>query len=740
MTSQTNEAAFESTVKSMLLAGGWNEGDRSEWDAAQAIFPARVVAFLQATQPETWAAMAGLHGENLEARIVDTLAKELDLKGTLDVLRHGFKFYGKTFRLAHFKPAHGLNPEALAQYECNQLTVTRQVAYNPRTNETVDLVFALNGLPVATCELKNPMTGQTYKSAIRQYKQNRDPNAPIFKFQKRALVHFAADPDEVHMTTRLAGEETRFLPFNRGSQPGDVRCGAGNPPHASGYRTGYFWQEVLKRERFLDILGSYMFVERREEKVEGAKGARTVKRETVIFPRYHQLDSVDRLVTTAAAEGPGHNYLIQHSAGSGKTNSISWLSHRLASLHDADDEKIYSCVVVITDRRVLDRQLQDAIYQIEHAQGVVKAIDQDSHQLANALVDGTMIVITTLQKFPFVMRGLLRIAGADEPDAPGVAEQVQAASWRKQIAGRRYAVIVDEAHSSQTGESAREMKAVLGSKAQAAEEDEAEDWEDGLNAVIESRGPQPNLSFFAFTATPKGKTLEVFGRKGPSGKPEPFHVYSMRQAIEEKFILDVLRKYTDYDTYYRLVKQAADDPEFPKRRAASALAKFMQLHPHKPRAEDRSDCGALSQQRAAPDGRQSEGDGGDFWAATRGALHAGVSALHRREEIRRRTAAGGFQRHGAGSGHGRGIHRAEHEPRRGNGEADQRISVAGKVRIARLPDSAGGGEVPDGVRSAAAAGDVRGQASGRGAGGADALTAEPHGSGQGASVRAGLRE
>ena len=580
MSSQTSEAAFEATVESMLTAGGWNSGNRLEWDAERGLFPARVVAFLQATQPEAWSAMAGLHGESLEARIVETLAKELDLKGTLDVLRHGFKFYGKTFRLAYFKPAHGLNPEALAQFGRNELTVTRQVAYNPNTNETVDLVFALNGVPVATCELKNPMTGQTFKSAIRQYQQNRDPNAPIFRFQKRALVHFAADPDEVHMTTRLDGERTRFLPFNRGSRPGEVRCGAGNPPHSSGYRTGYFWQEVLRRERFLDILGSYMFVERREEKVQDAKGARTVKRETVIFPRYHQLDSVDRLVATAAAEGPGHNYLIQHSAGSGKTNSISWLSHRLASLHDADDGKVYSCVVVVTDRRVLDRQLQDAIYQFEHAQGVVKAIDQDSRQLANALVDGTMIVITTLQKFPFVMKGLLRIAGADDPEAASASEQARAASWREQIAKRRYAVIVDEAHSSQSGESSREMKAILGAKAQEAVEGEIEDAEDELNAVMESRGPQPNLSFFAFTATPKGKTLEVFGRPGPSGKPEPFHVYSMRQAIEEKFILDVLRRYTDYDTYYRLVKQAADDPEFPKRRAASALAKFMQLHPH----------------------------------------------------------------------------------------------------------------------------------------------------------------
>ena len=380
------------------------------------------------------------------------------------------------------------------------------------------------------------------------------------------------------MTTRLAGDGTRFLPFNRGSSPGAVHCGAGNPANPDGYRTDYFWREVLERERFLDILGSYVFLETRDEKVEDAKGARTEKRETMIFPRYHQLDSVHGLVEAARADGPGRNYLIQHSAGSGKTNSISWLSHRLASLHTAADEKVFDCVVVITDRRILDRQLQDAIYQIEHAQGVVQAIDENSQQLAAALVDGTKIVITTLQKFPFVMKGLLRAAGADSADAPSEAERAQAAAWREEIAGRRYAVIVDEAHSSQTGDSAREMKEVLGSRAQEAAGD-AEDWEDGLNAVVESRGPQPNLSFFAFTATPKGKTIELFGRPGPSGKPEPFHVYSMRQAIEEGFILDVLQRYIDYDTYYRIVKAVEDDPEFPKRRAAVALGKFLSLHP-----------------------------------------------------------------------------------------------------------------------------------------------------------------
>ena len=578
MTSHTTEQAFESTVESMLLDAGWHAGDLGEWDVDRALFPARAVAFIRETQPDEWARMAGLHGDDVESLIVAQLARELDTKGTIEVLRHGFRFSGRTFHLAYFAPAHGLNPDALARFERNELTVTRQAPCHPGKGDTLDLVFALNGVPVATCELKNPMTGQDWRNAVRQYQQDRDPSAPLFRFKRRALVHFAADPDEVHMTTRLAGAATRFLPFNRGSSPGAVHCGAGNPANPDGYRTDYFWREVLERERFLDILGSYVFLETREEKVEDAKGARTEKRETMIFPRYHQLDAVHGLVEAARADGPGRNYLIQHSAGSGKTNSISWLSHRLASLHTAADEKVFDCVVVITDRRILDRQLQDAIYQIEHAQGVVQAIDENSQQLAAALVDGTKIVITTLQKFPFVMKGLLRAAGADSADAPSEAERAQAAAWREEIAGRRYAVIVDEAHSSQTGDSAREMKEVLGSRAQEAAGD-AEDWEDGLNAVVESRGPQPNLSFFAFTATPKGKTIELFGRPGPSGKPEPFHVYSMRQAIEERFILDVLQRYIDYDTYYRIVKRVEDDPEFPKRRASVALGKFLSLHP-----------------------------------------------------------------------------------------------------------------------------------------------------------------
>ena len=577
---QTNERAFESYVEEILLTGsGWVQGTNAEWDVERALFPARIVAFIQDTQPQLWTEMHSLHGPGLESMLITAVVKELEIKGTLHILRHGFKFYGKTFRLAYFKPAHGLNDEVVELYEKNWLTVTRQVVCHPGKHDTIDLLFSVNGLPVATCELKNPGTGQNWRHAIKQYQQDRDPRAPLFGFKTRALVHFAADPNEIYMATRLRNAATYFLPFNRGSEPGAVQCGAGNPQHSSGYRSGYFWEEVLQRDSFLDILGHFMFIEKKEEKVDDGKGGqRRIVKEAMIFPRYHQLDAVRKLISSARQDGAGQNYLIQHSAGSGKTNSISWLSHRMASLHDQQDNKVYDCVIVITDRRVLDQQLQDAIYQIEHAQGVVKAIDQDSKQLATALIDGTQIVITTLQKFPFVLRGLLHATGAESQERASEEERQQARAWESAIAARKYAVIVDEAHSSQTGETARELKAILGATTEAGDDDT--DWEDRLNQIMQSRGRQPNLSFFAFTATPKGKTLELFGRPGASGLPEPFHLYSMRQAIEEGFILDVLTNYTTYATFYKLLKAAEDDPKLPKKKGARALAKFMSLHPH----------------------------------------------------------------------------------------------------------------------------------------------------------------
>jgi type I restriction enzyme, R subunit len=587
---QTTEHAFESYVEELLLGGsGWVQGSVANWNKETALFPNQIIDFLQATQSKVWQELKAQHGDGLAAMVMASLSKELDVKGSLHVLRHGFKFYGKLLRLAYFKPAHKLNPEVLALYEQNQLCVTRQVPCHPSDHSTCDMVLSLNGVPVATIELKNAGTGQTWRNAVGQYKRDRDPRAVLFSFKKRALVHFAADTDEVYMTTRLAGDKTYFLPFNRGSHPGETCCGAGNPQHSSGYRTGYFWQDTLKREVFLDILGHYIFLEKKEEKIADAKGGHKLQtKEQLIFPRFHQIDAVSSLLATVRIEGAGNNYLIQHSAGSGKTNSISWLSHRLASLHAADDTKVFDCVIVITDRQVLDRQLQDAIYQIEHAQGVVKAIDQDSKQLAEALIDGTKIVITTLQKFPYVLRGLLYAAGAAKADDASVAEKVQAYTWQQQIAARKYAVIVDEAHSSQSGETSKELKAILGVSSggsvpyggNANFDDDETDWQDGLNAAMSARAKQPNLSFFAFTATPKGKTLELFGKPGADGKPQAFHLYSMRQAIEERFILDVVKNYTTYSLYYRLVKAAEDDPNIPKKKAAQALAKFMSLHPH----------------------------------------------------------------------------------------------------------------------------------------------------------------
>jgi type I restriction enzyme, R subunit len=577
----TTEKAFEAYIEETLATRGWSTCSNTLWDRKRAIIPEEITSFIKDTQADLWSQMEKLHGAELPGKIVEALVKERDLKGALHILRHGFKFYGKTFRMGYYKPAHGLNKETIELFGKNRLVVTRQVPCHPHDGSTIDMVLSMNGIPVATLEIKNPGTSGTWKHAVSQYKKDRDPLAPLFQFKKGALVHFAVDPNEVHMTTHLKKGMTFFLPFNRGSHPGEIRCGKGNPEHSSGHRTGYFWEDILERESFIDIVGNFIFLETSEEIVHDGKGGRTKRsKETMIFPRYHQLDAVRKLVRTVRTEQTGQNYLIQHSAGSGKTNSISWLAHRLSSLHTDKDEKIYDCVVVITDRKVLDKQLQDAIYQIEHAQGVVKPIDDDSRQLAQALVDGTKIVITTLQKFPFVLKGLLHVAGAEDPDKPKEAEIKKAKEWEEMIAKRKYAIIVDEAHSSQTGESARELKSILGAGAGEGEENGGMDWEDGLNRIMESRGQQKNLSFFAFTATPKGKTLELFGRKGASGKPVAIHTYSMRQAIEERFILDVLTNYTVYNTYLKLLQAASKDPKMPKKKATKKLARFINLHPY----------------------------------------------------------------------------------------------------------------------------------------------------------------
>jgi type I restriction enzyme R subunit len=556
MPGKHTERAFEDAIQhSLVTTGGWTPGDPQAFDRERALSPADFFAFVEATQTALWRDLRDQHGAGLEEAVLDTLVKSLESRGTVDVLRHGFKFFGKKLDCAYFRPAHGLNPDILARYAENRLVVTRQVHFaaagDKDEEQSIDLLLTLNGLPVATAELKNPLTHQTVQDAIRQYGR-RDPRHRLFQFKKRALVHFAVDPDLVYMATRLQGEGTTFLPFNRGRQGG-----AGNPEHPGGYRTTYLWEEVWQRDSLLDIVGRFIHLVK-EEKVHTGKKTEVEK---VVFPRYHQLDVVRKLEAAARVDGAGHSYLIQHSAGSGKSNSIAWLAHRLASLHDATDHKVFDSVVVITDRRVLDQQLQDTIYQFEHKQGVVARIDEHSDQLAEALTSGTAIIITTLQKFPFVTDKIAHLPG------------------------RRYAIIVDEAHSSQSGEAARQMKQVLaaGSLEQAETEDGADEGEDDedrvLAAVLASRGRQKNLAFFAFTATPKAKTLEVFGTRDAEGRPRPFHLYSMRQAIEEHFILDVLGHYTTYRSFYRLVKSIEGDPKVPKKEATRQLARFLSFHP-----------------------------------------------------------------------------------------------------------------------------------------------------------------
>ncbi len=557
---RTSEAAFETAFESHFLTHGYEPLDRAGYDKERAIFPAAVLSFIQQTQPAEWTKLQSLHGEHTAEQVLGDLCKWMDQHGALATLRHGFKCYGRTLYAAYFRAAHTMNPELDAAYAANRLGLTRQLYFSARNTKSVDVVLSLNGIPLATIELKNHLTGQTVEDAKTQYQKDRDPREPLFEFKRRTLVHFAADPDAVFMTTRLAGAATQFLPFNKGREGG-----AGNPPDPAGrgYRTAYLWEEALQRDSFLDLLARFVHLQVEERlSDEGRK----IKKESLIFPRYHQLQAVRTFVEKATADGPGTNYLIEHSAGSGKSNTIAWLAHRLASLHTAANAKVFDSVVVITDRRVLDKQLQDTIYQFEHKRGVVEKIDENSRQLAEALEGGVPIVITTLQKFPFVSRQLLKMAEERGEAGTGL------------LRTRKFAVVIDEAHSSQGGDAATELRTVLGGDALQAEaakraEEEGEGDLEELYRSMAARGKQANISFFAFTATPKHKTLKVFGEGGT-------HRYTMRQAIEEGFILDVLRHYTTYSTYFKLVSASQEDPNVERKKAARALARFLKFHPH----------------------------------------------------------------------------------------------------------------------------------------------------------------
>ena len=576
------EEQFEDEICEVLKAQGWlvdgplpfQKGFAYDkgYDRRAALYPEDAIAWVKDTQPDAWEKFAKNHTKNPEAVFIERLVQELDkdrptikketpqLWGSLYVLRKGFKDIDATFKMAQFAPSNQQNPTTWEHYKKNRLRVVRQLHYSLHNQLCIDLVLFLNGLPLATIELKTDTT-QNIEDAVRQYKYDRNPidvatkqPEPLLSFGQRALVHFAVSTDEVRMATKLAGAATRFLPFNRGNPDGMGGAGEGNPPDDKlGYSTGYLWHEVFHPDAWLAVMGKFLSVEVSEHK--DAKGKK-VFNTSLLFPRYHQWDAVNQLLNATLVDGVGQTYLVQHSAGSGKSNTIGWLAHRLASLHDAKDQKVYSSVIVITDRKVLDSQLQDTIYQFDHQRGVVEKIDESSTQLANALDKGKLIIITTLQKFPWVLD---KVGG---------------------LGDKRFALILDEAHSSQAGKSAVKLREVLTKGKGDAKTDGNDDItdEDVLNTIMASRQRPPNVSYYAFTATPKPKTMELFGRMGADGTPEPFHVYSMRQAIEEQFILDVLRGYTTYGFAFEL-EQTGNDKNVKEGKAKTELFRYAQLHP-----------------------------------------------------------------------------------------------------------------------------------------------------------------
>jgi type I restriction enzyme, R subunit len=562
------EISFEKEICERLAEHGWlcAEGDHAHYDRARALFPPDVLAWVKAAQPEAWEALTKNHGAGAEGTLLDRLRDQIDQRGTLDVLRHGVELLGlkKPLKMAEFKPAFGLNKDILGRYNANRLRVVRQVRYSLHNENSIDLVLFLNGLPVATVELKTDFT-QSIGDAIDQYRFDRNPKAkgqaaePLLSFPNGALVHFAVSNSEVHMVTKLAGPATHFLPFNRGDNGA-----AGNPVNPmGGHRTSYLWEQVWEREGWLEILGRYIIAQRDKKK----------QIEKVIFPRYQQLDVTRKLQAAVLEDGPGAKYLIQHSAGSGKTNSIAWTAHFFSELHDAAHKKIFDSVLVVSDRNVIDAQLQDALFDFERKTGVVATIKgsqgSKSAELAEALSGTKKIVVCTIQTFPYALEAVRNLAATE---------------------GKRFAVIADEAHSSQSGEAAAKLKAVLSPE-------ELKDLKDGgtvstediLAAQMTARADDGGITFVAFTATPKTKTLELFGtRPDPTRKPAkdnvpyPFHVYSMRQAIEEGFILDVLQNYTSYKLAFKLAHQGKDYDELAVEKSAAmkGIMGWVRLHPY----------------------------------------------------------------------------------------------------------------------------------------------------------------
>lgn len=560
MAVDATEKGFETNIEDSLIVNGYMkrtlEGEASQLFKQYGLDVEELFAFLEDTQAKQLRVLEKSYGADYKQKILNRICDQLKKQGIMECLRHGIKDRGVTLKLIYNKPPTTMNQLMNDLYRKNRFTVSRQVFYSDKHNNSLDMVLFINGLPLIVMELKNPLTGQTVEDAMNQLKTDRDPREQLFRFNERVVVYFAVDPDEVFMTTELKKEKTYFLPFNKGNDGGK-----GNPTVYNNYRTHYLWEEILASDSLLDILFRFVFV--KKDDILDSNGDLIGERKMLIFPRFHQLDVVRELERDVKEKSVGQNYLIQHSAGSGKTNSISWLSHRLAKLHDEENNAVFSSVIVITDRRVLDKQLQDAVYQLEHKAGMVERINKDSNQLAQAITGETRIIITTLQKFPFIME---KVSDFDR---------------------KKYAVIIDEAHSSQGGKASTALTNILSDKTleDAYEEDRvAEENLDNIDEqIIETimkSGKQDNISFFAFTATPKPKTIEKFGTIGTDGKSRAFHEYTMRQAIEEGFILDVLSNYTTYKTFYKIAKRVDEDPLVSQKQATKKLAQYVSLHPH----------------------------------------------------------------------------------------------------------------------------------------------------------------
>ena len=563
-----NEKQFESNIEDFLISpdGGYEKATDAGYTASSdmALDIHTLVGFVKATQPIMWQRFEKQCNSDPDRKFYKCFEDAVQMDGLLSVMRHGFKHRGMDFKVCYFKPESTLNDVAVKRYGQNVCQCIRQWHYSQQNNNSVDMMLAINGIPVVAIELKNQLTGQTVDNAKLQWQYDRDQREPAFWLNHRILAYFAVDLYEAWMTTELKGTDTYFLPFNQGSNGAGNDGGAGNPQaEDDNYVTSYIWENVLQKDSLLDIIQKFISFEVKTEKKDG----KNVTKKRLIFPRFHQLDVVRKLIADVRENGSGNNYLIQHSAGSGKSNSIAWTAYRLASLHNDTNEPVFTSVVIVTDRRNLDAQLQETITGFDHMFGSVCAIDEkkSSKDLRDALNAGKRIIVTTLQKFPVIY------------------EEVD------DTTDKRFAIIVDEAHSSQTGSSAIKLKAALADVSDALKEyaelegkaeDELLDDNDRLVREMIAHGRHKNLSFFAFTATPKGATLEMFGTEWNDGSYHPFHVYSMRQAIEEGFILDVLQNYTTYRTCYQIAKNTKDNPDVPQSKALKTIKKYEELHPY----------------------------------------------------------------------------------------------------------------------------------------------------------------